>query len=268
MKQRFKLDTIDRVTTIVSYLASANAPKRLTDIAKQLGLSKASTYRILRSLERWQWVVCEPDTGMYRIGYKILELGLTLLSNTTIKVVSLPYLAELRNITGETVGLSILAGNESMFIEEMQSTRDLRYITPMGKRIPLWYGSIGKALLASMKDDKVAVLIDELMQSGAPHFPSGKALDIDKLRAELVTIRKQGYAVSIEEREPGASAVAAAIFNHHNEVVGAINIVGPSERFDKDTLKKYGALVKEAAENVTRQMGASISRQQISRMLP
>jgi DNA-binding IclR family transcriptional regulator len=214
-----------------------------------LGLSKASTYRVLHSLRKCQWVVCEPDTGMYRIGYRIMELGLTLLSNTTIEVVSKPYLTELRNITGETVGLSILVGNESMFIEETQSTRDLRYITPMGKKIPLWFGSIGKVILASMNDDQLAVLWDELVRSGESCFPSGKEFDIDKLRTELVTIKKQGYAVSIEEREPGASAVAA------------VNIVGPSERLNKDILKKYGTLVRETAENITRQMGAYISHQ-------
>jgi IclR family transcriptional regulator, KDG regulon repressor len=257
MKQCFKLDTIDRVTTIVSYLASSNSSKRLTEIAKQLGLSKTSTYRILHSLEKSQWVACESDTKMYRIGYKILELGLAILSNTTVKIISLRYLNDLRNLTGETVGLSIRIGNESMFIEEMQSTRELRYITPMGKRIPLWYGSIGKAILSNMQEDERAKLLDELLQSGTPHLPSGKALDLDELLAELDEVRKQGYAVSIEEREPGASAVAAPIFNRHNEVVGAINVVGPSERINKDTLKKYGILARESAEKITREMGAS-----------
>jgi DNA-binding IclR family transcriptional regulator len=223
-------------------------------------LSKASTFRILHSLEKGQWVICDPDTGMYKIGYKLLELGLSLLSHITIKVVSMRHLSELRDITGETVGLSLRIGNERLFIEEMQSNHELRYITPLGKKFSLWYGAVGKVILANMKETEIAAILDELKQLRVLRLPSGKLIDLDNLRTELAKIKRQGYAVSSGEREPGTSAVAAAIFNHHDEVLGAISVVGPADRFNKARLKKYSVLVSESAKNITQHMGATVSQ--------
>jgi DNA-binding IclR family transcriptional regulator len=261
MKQTFKLNTVDRLIAIMSYLASANNPKKLTEIAKQLGFSKASTYRILCSLEKGQWVIRNTETGKYSVGYEILELGRSLLSNIDVKVVGMPHLIRLRDVTGETVGLSIYVGKERMFIEEMQSNHELRYITPLGKRLPLWCGAVGKVILANINKDEADAILNELRQLGVPRLASGQILDIARLHRELAMIRRQGFAISREERERGTSAVAAAIFDHNNEIIGAINICGPCERFQKDVLKKHCVLVREAAENINQQMGARRSHQ-------
>ena len=70
MKQAVKNNTVERLMAIMSYLASTDTPKRLTEIARDLGLSKASTFRIMHPLEKGRWVIIEPGTGMYKIGGK------------------------------------------------------------------------------------------------------------------------------------------------------------------------------------------------------
>jgi len=257
MKQDFKNNTVERLMAIMAYLAAAAAPKRLTDIARDLGLSKASTLRILCSLEKGQWVITEPNTGMYKIGYRIMEMGLSILSNTPVAATGLPYLTGLRNVTNETVGLSIRVENERMFIEDIQSNRELRFIAPLGKRLPLWIGAAGKVILANMKENERAAVLDGL-RAQTPQLTSGELLDIPSLEDELARIRKEGFAISIGERESGTAAVAAAIFDRHNEVIGAVNIAGPVERFDKNVIKDYCKLIKEASDSISQQMGAII----------
>lgn len=261
MKQSFKFNTIDRVIAVMHYLASTDSPKKLSEIGRQLKLSKASTFRILHSLEKGEWVYCDPDTDTYRVGYKILELGLALLSNTTIATIGERFLPELRNITGETVALSIRVGNERMFIREMQSNSELRFISPLGKRLPLWKGAVGKAILANMKESEIDSILNNFLHTDLPYLATGELLDIKKLRQELFSIRKQGCAVSTEERDPGVTAVAAPLFNHYNEVIGAISIAGPCDRFNKEKVDHYCTLIKEFAENMTRQMGSTINLQ-------
>lgn len=200
-------------------------------------------------------MICDHETSTYRVGYKIMQLGLSVLSRTTVKIVSERFLTDLRDTTGETVGLSIRVGNEPMFVEEVQSNRGLRYITPLGMRFPLWHGSIGKVILANMKPEEVTAILNELKQSKELRLPSGQLVDIESLRQELIKIKKEGYAVSIGELEPGTSAVAAAIFNRNNEVMGAISIVGPSERFTDEILEKYCKLVNSSAQKITQQIG-------------
>jgi DNA-binding IclR family transcriptional regulator len=258
MKQDFKNNMVERLMAIVSYLASTDTPKRLTDIARDLRLSKASTLRILHSLEKGQWVITDPNTGMYKIGYRIMGMGLSILSNTPIAAMSLPYLTELRDVTNETIGLSIRVENERMFIEDIQSNRELRFIPPMGKRLPLWIGAAGKVILANMAKKEITAVLDKL-RIQTPKLDSGEPLNITKLNNELAQIRKEGCSVSIGERESGTAAVAAAIFNRHNEVIGAVTIAGPIERFNKNVIKKYCKLIKITADNINQQTGATIS---------
>jgi DNA-binding IclR family transcriptional regulator len=257
MELDFKNDMISRVISVVSYLASANTPKRLTDISRDLELSKASVFRILRGLENGHWVVSEPETGMYKIGYKIMEMGLSILANTNIAVICRPFLLDLRDASGETVGLSIRVDNKRMFVDDAQSNHEVRFITPLGKTLPLWIGAIGKVILANMMEREITSIFEELTKSGLPRLSSGKVLDIIKLSSELAQIKQEGYAISIGERELGASAVASAIFDHHNEVIGAISIAGPSERLNGNILRRYSLLVKETAKKVNQRTGGS-----------
>ena len=258
MKQDSKNNIIDRLMTIVSHLARSSTPERMTEIARELKLSKTTTFRILHRLEKGQWVTCDPDTGMYKIGTKMMEIGLSIRSNTPIVAIVMPFLTELRDTTNETVGLSIRVDNERIFIEEMQSNRELRFISPLGRRLPLWAGAVGKAILANLKETEKTEFFNQLEQQGLPAFSSGKTLDINELLTELVQIQKDGCAVSIGEREKGTSAVASPIFDIHNEVIGAVNIAGPTDRFRKEVLSRYSSLIKRTADFINQKTGSEI----------
>lgn len=243
---------------IVSSLTLSNTPKTLTEIATEQHLSKASAYRILHSLEEQDWVECDSGTGKYRAGNKILEIGLAVLSNTTLRSISMPYLKDLLSASNETIGLYILAGKERVLIEGLQPDHELRLVSPVGKRVPLWYGSAGKAILANLKETQITEIINELKQSGSHKDASGRMLDTDALLRELALIRRRGYAISVDERNMGISGVATAIFSNENEVVGAVSIAGPSERFNEEAIKKYCTLVRDAAENITQRIGSTV----------
>ena len=81
---------------------------------------------------------------------------------------------------------------------------------------------------------------------------SGEPIDADKLRTEIVKIRKKGYAVSSGERVLGGSGVAAPIFNRYRRVIGCISATGPSPRFTYETADRYGPLVQELADGISR----------------
>ena len=254
--QEMKNSIVERLMSIMDYLTTATTPKRLTDIAKELNLSKTTTFRILHALEKGQWVSCNTDTGMYQIGIKILEMGLHMHANTPLVVIVMPYLSELRDVINETVGLSIRIDSERMFVEEIQSNRALRFISPLGTRLPLWAGAIGKVILANLKEAEKVQYIEQLKQRDLPIFPSGKVLDLDNLRAELDKIQKEGFAISFGERESGTTAIASPIFDIHGDVIGALNIAGPTDRVKNDVLIQYCKLLKKTANLINQKMGS------------
>jgi IclR family KDG regulon transcriptional repressor len=128
----------------------------------------------------------------------------------------------------------------------------------LGRRLPLWAGAVGKAILANIKETEKKEFFNQLKQQGLPTFSSGKILDLNELRSELVQIQKDGCAISISEREQGTSAVASPIFNIHNEVIGAVNIAGPTNRFKKEVLSRYCSLIKKTANLINQKIRSEI----------
>lgn len=251
------MNAVERAIAIVDYLASARSPSGVTQIGKDLGLGKSNVYRTLSALERRQWVVQDHDTAKYALGSRVLELGLLLLSHLDLRGVSLPYLHQLRDLTNETSIISMRVGLERMFVDQVQGGHEVRLVADLGKRVPLWCGASGKAVLAHLEPDEVEAVLDEVRSRGVQVLASGQPVDIVKLRGELSKIRRQGFAVSVGERLLGATGVSAPVFQHGHTVVGAISVGGIVPRFTTERAQALGAVLVQVASAISRQLGDS-----------
>lgn len=250
------MNTSQRVVTILNYLASAGNSVGITEIGKHIGLAKASVYRILYSLENEGWVTQDTDTKRYSLSSRIMEIGLTMLSRLSLQSVSLPYLEKVRDITGETTHLSIRVDFERIYVYQVPGRHDVQMVVSLGWRRPLWAGAVGKVILAYMNESEIEEVMAQLKNSGVAYMPSGRVIDIDRLRDDLEQIRSQGFAITLGERTLGACALAAPIFDYEHKVKGALGVVGPSPRFDLEAAKSWGALVRDTAEKISLHMGA------------
>ena len=169
-----------------------------------------------------------------------------------LPVVALPHMRRLRDATTETVALSMVDGWTQSFLVQLESRQEIRQAVEIGKRLPLHFGGSGKATLAYMPE---AELEDYLAQPALAK-PSGKGLDVKRLRAELVEIRKRGYARSAGERVPGAASVAAPVRNHLGEIVGCISVSGPAWRFTDEKAAEYGRMMLKTAAEISHDLGA------------
>lgn len=249
------MDTTERVIAIIGCPALGKGPCGVTEISKELGLSKSSAYRVLSSLKRAQWVAQDPKTKKYNLGTRVLELGLSMVSQLDLRSASLPYLNELRSTTHEAAMLSARVGLERIFIDQLQSNHEVRQVVELGRRFPLWLGAPGKAMLAFMEESEIEMVIDNLRKLGVHILASGQVLDIDRLREELAKIRRQGFAVTVGERLIATPAVAAPIFGRDQGVVGAISVGGPLPTFSVDQAVRYGPLVSQVSSKISLQLG-------------
>jgi DNA-binding IclR family transcriptional regulator len=250
------MDRVERITSIIGLMAYRKTPWRVTELGSELKIEKSSISRILASLEKKQWVKKLPNEE-YVLGDRMLELSLSVLSGTDIRRVSLPYLYELNSETRETAGLTIRVDFEDIVIDQVESQNSVRHVLGLGIRYPLWSGATGKAILANMEESEIEAFCSSLKKAGDLILASGVKLNIDKLREELVIVRKQGYAMSLGERTPITSAVAAPIFERNN-VTGAILATGPLPRFDELVAKKCSGFVIQAARNISLRLGSSL----------
>jgi IclR family acetate operon transcriptional repressor len=221
----------------------------VTDIASELGLSKAVVHRILTGLRSRELVHLGLDRR-YALGPGALALGLAYLRNIDVRSIARPEMELLSTELNETSTLSIVVGDKRVYVDQITPPRDVIMSVQVGQSYPLHAGSSSKAILAFAPEELAARVLERPLEM----LTDSTVSDATQLSAELRDIRKRGYAVSLEERQPGAGSVAAPLINHLDEPVGSISVCGPADRIRLHT-SDIIPLVVAAAERISRLLG-------------
>lgn len=235
-----------RVADVLLAVADAGAPVGVSELARQLDLSKAVVHRILRSLVDRELVVPAPERGAYALGGGALRLGARALGSFDLRVAALPALRELQALTGETTTVSALVGRSRIYLDQVVSGKEIRMTVELGTAFPLHAGGSGKAILAFASEQLVASVLAEPLVALTP----ATITDRRALERELALIRGDGVAVSRGEREGGAASVAAPVLGLDGTAIGSISVCGPRERFDAEVLAGLAPPVRAAARSV------------------
>ncbi|MNJ23087.1 IclR family transcriptional regulator [Paenibacillus bouchesdurhonensis] len=214
----------------------------LTEIASSIGLHKSTVHRLMTTLEEKGFVIRDTATEKYRLGLKIWELSAHLSQSDDPAVLLLPQMEQLRDRLGETVSLYLRDGTDRLRIQAVQSNQAIRRVAAVGARLPLYVGASSKVLVAYAEQSVLQAVLD------SPDWPS--AVDKSQYVAQLQDIRRLGFATSYEEREPGAAAVSAPIFDRSGKVAAALSVSGPVSRLSPETLIEFGPVLIEAARDM------------------
>jgi len=225
----------------------------VTAIARSLDLSKAVVHRILQTLVERRLLVSDPASRGYQLGPAAAALGARALRESQLRTVAMPVLRELQLATGETTTVSARVHSGRVYLDQVESTREIKMTVEVGRRYPLHAGSSSTCILAFLPDsEREAVLGADL-----PTLTSRTTTDHDLLRARLAEIRETGIAGSDGERQEGAGSVASPVFGIDGTVIGAISVCGPAHRVDAAARERFGPLVREAADRISRALGWS-----------
>lgn len=211
----------------------------LTEIASQIGLHKSTVHRLLTTLEEKGFLIRNAATEKYRLGIRIWELSTHLPAFDEPATLLLPAMERLRDRLGETVSLYLRDGTERVRIQAVQSQQAIRRVAQIGARLPLSVGASSKVLAAYAPSEIQKALLE------GEDWPS--SVDRSAYAQQLKEITRLGYATSLEEREPGAAAVAVPIVGRSGTVVAALSLSGPVSRLSRETLIDYAAVLMEAA---------------------
>lgn len=222
------------------------------ELAGRLGLPKSTVHRLLVSLAACHLVEQDPETGRYRLGLRVYELGTLVSVHIDLHEAAVPFLTELRNKTGETVQLSVLDGREVLYLERLESTHTLRLFIQAGYRVSANCSATGKVLLAHLPEGELERLLEgwEL-----PARTSASVTDPDALRKELATVRRRGWAENVNESEEGVASVAAPIRDANGAVIAAVSLVAPTIRLNRSAVRGVAGAVGETAEFISRRLG-------------
>lgn len=240
------------VKGIAALNALADAPEGLAlgEIAARTGLNKATAHRMLGTLTAARLVQALGD-GRYRLGPHCLHLADAFLSGLDIRAVALPRLHDLAATTRETCHLGVRSGTDVVYLERIDSPQPVRMYSRLGATSPATTTGLGRAMLAFSSPETV----DAVLGAGIPARTPRTVTDPAVARERLAAVRAHGYALDDVENETGIRCVAAPVLGRDGEAVAAISVAAPEHRLTAADVEHVGALVRAAAESISRELG-------------
>jgi len=240
---QISMDLLGRAIAVLEAVSTSGTPPGVSVLARQLGLPKSTTHRLLRILARHELVSHGP--GGYLPGPGMRRLAQLAHDRTAdhIRHTLMPYLVDLYERTGDVVALGVLNGAEVVILEYVRGLRHDSPVPPAGG-LPAHCSAIGKLLLAVGGEDAVQRLPATLK----PSTP-WSVTDRSVLAGQLPGIRRQGMAVCSEEYLPGVLEVAMPVFDGDRPVAGLSRLrpVGMVPTPADTTLHRQVALAASAA---------------------
>lgn len=221
----------------------------VTEVARRLGVAKSTAYRLLSTLCARGLVQRIPDSGHYRLGLHLWELGQLVQDRVPLRHVALPLLEELRLRTGQTAHLSIADGPDVVFLERLQALSGIALFGERRRRMPLHTTSAGKVLAAFNPEVAQARL-----EAGFPALASRTITSAEQWEASLADIRRRGFAASDSESLEGLASIAAPVVDASGLAVAAVSIAGPSSIL-RGSSDRHSRVVMVTAQRIGRKLG-------------
>ncbi len=231
------LKTAEKILQVLEMYSLEKSEWGLTELSDSLNLSKSVVYRILNTLENENYLHKNSKTKKYKLGRKLIKLGEVARKQFNFIEMVEKDLQKLADKSQETVLMDIPDNNNKVYvIKKIESYKNIKYTCNIGDEVPLYVGAYGKAILANMSQIK----IEEVINNGLSKFTDNTITNPKVLRNELERIKKEGYAVSIGEWNPGGLSIASPIFGVDGKVMASVGVSGPEFRMNNKTkyLKK------------------------------
>ncbi|MBT0569074.1 IclR family transcriptional regulator [Curvibacter sp. CHRR-16] len=242
------IQVIERIFQLIDILATKEEAMPLKEISEKAGLHPSTTHRILNDLVAGRYVE-RPQSGSYRLGLRLLELGNLVKARLNVREVAIQPMRELHRQIQQPVNLSVRQGDEIIYVERAYSERSgMQVVRAIGGRAPLHLTSTGKLFLAADEPQRVRAYAT---RTGLQGHTKNSITHIDALEKELSRVRQYRQAHDNEELELGVRCMAAGIYDDQGQLVAGLSISAPSSRLEDAWLGK----LKETAHTISQQLG-------------
>ncbi|MEA4813086.1 MAG: IclR family transcriptional regulator [Anaerolineaceae bacterium] len=237
---------LNRIISVLDCFGDSQPSRSIVEISDATALPYSTAGRLLQNLKSVGLINQDSKTKEYRLGPKMLSWATAYLSKLDLLELSKSYLQELQTCTNETISLYVLEQFERICVARIESKHPIRMVAEIGERMPLHLGAAGKIFLLQMTDEQ------------RNDYYKAKSLDptaISKLVHAYESIKKAGYSTSFGERVAEAASIAAPIYDFQNRIIAVINISGPVQRMDDNTITKFAKQILNSANELSCEFG-------------
>jgi len=244
------IQSVFRALKILECVAQHGSAVGLTDISKEMGLSKSTVHGLIATLEQYGYMQQDGVTGKYSLGLKAFEIGQAYVSSLDLREVALPDLRELSLRYQETAHLAVLSGEDVVYIDKFDGSRSIGIRSRIGGRNPAYCTGVGKALLSGLSDSQIQNMYQD---KSLEKYTENTVVELIPLLEQIRQVRKVGYAFDAEEIEMGLQCIAAPIKDNTGMIIAAISLSGPSSRLPD--MKDIATDVAKTAMQISLRLG-------------
>lgn len=249
---RVRVPAVDRAVRVLWTLA-ARGELSLSELGRDLGVSKSTLSSLLATLEEHTLVQRDPASRRFQLGPGLARLSMAAAAAAVdVREAARPQLEQLVELSGETAILHLRSGDGTVIADRVEPTHQLKVVAPLGRRLPAFAGSVGKVLLAALPEEQAEAIVRD---RALPVFTPRSIVDPDAYLDELARARRRGYAVENEEYLVGVRAVSAPVSGHDRVAIGTLSVVGVGARM-AGRMKEIADAVVTAAEETSRRLAA------------
>jgi IclR family KDG regulon transcriptional repressor len=245
--------SLERGLDILEMIEAEDGDVGVREIARRLALSPTIVQRLISSFASRGYIEKNTETSRYRLGHRSMILGASGERGVDYAVTARRELDRLAHEYRLNGFISVLRGGRAIYLLAVQADGPVAIKVSLGSEMPLHSTAAGKVLLASLDDTQARKLLGgRKLVAITPHTITDPAA----LVASLAKVRRQGFAVVVEENIPGVLSVGAPICDRSGNVVAALSVAFPKYLDAGLTLQSVEPLVTAAALRVSRTLGA------------
>ena len=248
--------SLEKGISVLRAFAGVDGPMRLIDIVAATNLERSAAQRLVYTLEEMGLLVQDKRTKLYALSPRILEFCFAYLRNDRLASAALPYLLEANKASEEAVTLVEPYDTEVYYVTRVPSRRAIAMDVVPGTWFPAWCIAAGRAILAFLPEGQARDIVERSkLVRYTPNTLTGKAQVMEALKKA----RQDGYAVSKEEYGFGDISIAAPVFDAADNVIAAVSISGPTDRWTlAQASRELAPLAQAAASRISKSLrGAS-----------
>ncbi len=240
------------LTRVVRVLGSFGdgAPLTVSQLARRADLPLATAHRLAGEL-LGHGLLERGSDGRLRVGVRLWELAAPAPRALGLREAAMPYMEDVQAVTRQHVQLSVLEGDEVLFIERLSARNAVVNLSQIGRRLPAHVSSSGLVMLASAPPELQERALARPMQASTPRT----IVDPDRLRRALAEVRRVGYAVSVGAVHLDATGIAVPVHGPGGAVVAALAVVVPSADAQP---RQHVSTLLAAARGISRTLGARL----------
>jgi len=241
----------ERGLQIIELLVGQRDGLPLHEIADSLGMPRSAAHRLLSELSDSGYVHQRDTSGNYALGLKITSLGLKHLAANDLAGVAKPIVDDLATVSHELVRLSVVDGDELVWVAKAQGARSgLRYDPDAGSTVKLSCSATGLAWMSFIPEEEALTRILRQGIGSVEDYGPRAPQTVDKIREIMRQTRERGFAIAIDTFAVGVGSIAAPVYDG-GAVAGVLSISGPTARLSEEAYLDLGTPLIESARRLT-----------------